>query len=68
MNLKCNYLNQDRLIRNLETAIRDVEIRAMFKGLSMCDTYSYQSKIDLISKEYCISIESVKKALHNDKD
>ena len=68
MNLKCKHLNQETLVRNLETTIRDVESRAMFKGLSMGDTYSYQGKIDLISKEYCISIESVKKALHNDKN
>ena len=60
------YSNTDRIERSMETALRDIEIRAMFAGMGMTSKVSYDNKIKLIAEHYNVSTESIRKALHND--
>ena len=64
---KHKYSNTDRIVRSIETSLRDTEIRTMFVGMGLVSKLSYNTKIDLIADHYNISGESVRKALHNDK-
>jgi len=65
---KHKYSNTDRILRSIEATLRDGEIRAMFKGMGMVSELAYDNKIDIIAVHYNISNESVRKALHNDKN
>lgn len=66
MKKKHKYSNTDRIERSMETALRDIEIRAMFAGMGMTSKVSYDNKIKLIAEHYNVSTESIRKALHND--
>ena len=63
---KSKYINFTRLNDQMDTAIRDAEIRSFWEGLSYSDL-KYDKKITICSKKFCISCESIKKAIHDPK-
>ena len=65
-NLKYNYLNTNRLLNNIDSVIRDAEIKAFWEGLSFADM-SYIEKIGIIKQRYYISEETIKNAIYKDK-
>ncbi|QDP54469.1 MAG: hypothetical protein Unbinned5336contig1001_1 [Prokaryotic dsDNA virus sp.] len=66
LNLKCNYLNTNRLLNNIDSVIRDAEIKAFWDGLSYSH-FGYHAKIEILINRYNISEETVKNAIYKDK-
>jgi len=65
-NMKSKFANYGRLVEQVDTTIRDIEIRAFWGGLSYCDIPS-KEKIDIIQSKFHVSEESVKRAVYREK-
>ena len=61
--MKSKYTDFEQLNSQINTSIRNGEIRAMWKGLSYSDL-NYDSKIDKIKQEYHLSYESVTRIIY----
>ncbi len=64
MIMKSKYVDFQRLNDQMDTAIRDAEIRAFWKGLSYSDLNS-SDKISIIKEHYFLSNESVTRIIYN---
>ena len=61
--MKSKHAYYERLKSKIDPAIRDIEIRAMWNGLSYTDM-KYLEKIDIISDKYHVSDKVVEHALN----
>ncbi len=59
---KSKFVEQERILDNLDTVIRDAEIRAFFKGLELTDL-SYEAKLLAICEVFIVSYETAKKVI-----
>ncbi len=60
--MKSRYIDPIRIINNLDTAIRDAEIRAYFDGLNDSGAdMSYENKLLAVVNKFLVSYESAKK-------
>jgi len=62
MQMKAKYVDPIRLINNIDTAIRDAEIRAYFDALQHANI-NYDNKILLIVDKFIVSYETAKKVI-----
>ena len=62
MQMKAKYVDPVRIINNLDTAIRDAEIRAYFDGLSHSEM-SYENKMLAVVNKFIVSFETAKKVI-----
>ena len=65
-NMKSKFANYARLIEQMDTTIRDNEIRAYWGGLSHCDMTS-KDKIAIVQSHFHVSEESVKRAVYREQ-
>tara|TARA_Y100001963_G_scaffold130328_1_gene186494 strand:+ start:193 stop:402 length:210 start_codon:yes stop_codon:yes gene_type:complete len=61
--MKAKHSNYQRIADKIDAPIRDIEIRAMWDGLTYTDM-KYKEKIDVISKKYYVSDKVVEHALN----
>ncbi len=57
-NFKSKYADYDRINEQIDTSLRDVEIRAFWEGLRYSDL-KYDEKIHMITSDYFISQKTV---------
>ena len=62
MQMKAKYVDPIRIINNLDTAIRDAEIRAYFDGMSHSDM-NYENKMLAVVHRFIVSFETAKKVI-----
>ncbi len=62
MQMKAKYVDPIRIINNLDTAIRDAEMRAYFDGLNHTDM-SYENKMLAVVSKFIVSYETAKKVI-----
>lgn len=62
MQMKAKYVDPARIVNNLDTAIRDAEIRAYYDGLSHSDM-SYENKMLTVVHNFIVSYETAKKVI-----
>ncbi len=62
--MKSKHIDYNRLNDQMDTAIRDAEIKAFWDGLSYSELNS-NNKITLIINKYHISYESVTRIIYN---
>ena len=65
-NMKSKFANYGRLIEQMDTTIRDMEIRAFWGGLSHHEMPS-KEKIAIIQSKFHVSEESVKRAVYREQ-
>ena len=65
--MRARLVNKERIIESLDATLRDLEIRACWVGLKMCQL-PYNEKIDFISSYWNVSKEAVEKAVYTDKE
>lgn len=58
MNLKSKYADYDRINEQIDTSIRNVEIRAFWEGLRYSDL-KFKEKMKIITSDYFISQKTV---------
>ncbi len=61
--MKSKHAHYKRLKDKIDAPLRDIEIRAMWDGLTHTDM-KYKEKIDIISKKYFVSDKVVEHALN----
>ena len=59
---KSKFVEPERLLDNLDTVIRDAEIRAYFKGLGKSEM-SYENKLLEVCNLFIVSYETAKKVI-----
>ena len=59
---KSKFVEPERLLDNLDTAIRDAEIRAYYKGLEKSDM-NYENKLLAVVHLFIVSYETAKKVI-----
>tara|TARA_R100000353_G_scaffold176002_1_gene148222 strand:+ start:892 stop:1095 length:204 start_codon:yes stop_codon:yes gene_type:complete len=64
--MKSKFANYGRLVEQMDTTIRDIEIRAYWCGLSHSNITS-KKKIAIIVSEFHVSEESVKRAVYREQ-
>ena len=63
MDHKAQHAHYKRLVDKMDPAVRDIEIRAMWEGLSYADL-KYKDKLDILSQKYYVSEKVVEHALN----
>ena len=62
--MKVKFTNFQRLNDQMDTALRDAEIKAFWKGLSFTDM-NYDKKVSIIKEHYFLSYESVTRIIYD---
>ena len=62
MQRKAKYVDPLRIVNNLDTAIRDAEMRAYFDGMSHSEL-SYENKLLAVVSKFIVSYETAKKVI-----
>tara|TARA_R100000306_G_C4261320_1_gene85436 strand:+ start:20 stop:256 length:237 start_codon:yes stop_codon:yes gene_type:complete len=58
INSKSKYADYDRISEQIDTSMRDIEIRAFWEGLRYSDL-KYEEKMHMITSDYFISQKTV---------
>jgi len=66
MIMKAKFVDPERLLNNLDTAVRDAEIKAFWKGISKADM-SYENKLLEVVHQFIVSYETAKKVVSETK-
>ena len=59
---KAKFVDPERVLNNLDTAIRDAEIRAYWEGLKQSEM-SFENKMLSVSTQFLVSYETAKKVI-----
>ena len=62
MQMKAKFVDPERIVNNLDTAIRDAEIRAFWEGLKRSD-YNYKNKMLEVMHQFHVSYDTVSKVI-----
>ena len=64
--MRTRLVNKKRILESLDAPLRDLEIRACWVGLKMCQL-AYNDKVEYVMSFWNVSKEAVEKAVYTDK-